>query len=321
MDPTLPQTEPRGPQPRPKRHHYLPKFYLDGFTTNGLVALYDRERKEFRRQAPKNTALENSFYSAQTDSGERFDDVETAFALLESDAKPIVDRLEDGFSISQDERDVIAMFAAAFFVRTPGFRRSTDNLRERFAKDVMRRAVGNVDRAKRQMEEMRAAGVDLGEVPPDVIASFFRDGEYRLKFSQNESLKEMVSLLGPLGAMLSDMQLRVLRAPLKKTFLTCDEPFLLFPPKEPVLGVGIATPGAKKILPLTSHVSLVFGDIAPRSPIVYAGAHRRWTRLVNLTLAKHSQRFVLGAREALVRSVVESVQLDSLTPQDRFRLS
>ena len=142
MDSPSPRTESPGPQTRPKRHHYLPKFYLDGFAADGLVALYDRERRELRKQAPKNTALENSFYSAQTDTGERFDDVEKAFALLESDAKPIVDRLHNGLGISKDQRDVIGMFAAAFFVRTPGFRRSTDNVREKMAKDLMRMAVG-----------------------------------------------------------------------------------------------------------------------------------------------------------------------------------
>src|SRR4051812_40019765 len=107
------------------------------------------------------------------------------------------------------------------------------------------------------MEEMRAAGVDLGDATPDDIAAFFRDGEYKLKFSQNESLKGMVSLLSPLGAMLSNMRLRVLRAPKKKFFLPWDELFLLFPPqRREFIGVGIATPGARKVLPLTSRVCL-----------------------------------------------------------------
>lgn len=29
----------------PKRQHYLPKFYLEGFTRDGMVAVFDRDTK------------------------------------------------------------------------------------------------------------------------------------------------------------------------------------------------------------------------------------------------------------------------------------
>lgn len=39
----------------PKRQHFLPRFYLDGFAKDGLVAMFDRDKKEVRVQQPVNT--------------------------------------------------------------------------------------------------------------------------------------------------------------------------------------------------------------------------------------------------------------------------
>lgn len=48
---------------KPKRHHFLPEFYLNGFTREGLLCVFDRETGEYRRQAPKNTAVIGHFYA------------------------------------------------------------------------------------------------------------------------------------------------------------------------------------------------------------------------------------------------------------------
>jgi len=47
----------------PKRQHFLPRFYLEGFVKNGLLAVYDRETGLVRCQTPEN--LESSATSTQ----------------------------------------------------------------------------------------------------------------------------------------------------------------------------------------------------------------------------------------------------------------
>jgi hypothetical protein len=41
----------------PKRQHFLPRFYLEGFTHNGFLSLYDRDKKEYRKQQPASTGI------------------------------------------------------------------------------------------------------------------------------------------------------------------------------------------------------------------------------------------------------------------------
>lgn len=51
--PEGPATAAKGPLPLlqgPKRQHFLPRFYLEGFAREGLVAVYDREKGEVRLQ-------------------------------------------------------------------------------------------------------------------------------------------------------------------------------------------------------------------------------------------------------------------------------
>jgi hypothetical protein len=53
----------------PKRHHFLPQFYLEGFARDGLVALFDREKNEIRLQQPLNTAVIGHFYTLKDGKG------------------------------------------------------------------------------------------------------------------------------------------------------------------------------------------------------------------------------------------------------------
>src|SRR2546423_12733762 len=55
----------------PKRQHFLPRFYLDGFTRDGLVAVFDREKNEIRLQQPVNTAVIGHFYTMEDEEGRR----------------------------------------------------------------------------------------------------------------------------------------------------------------------------------------------------------------------------------------------------------
>ncbi len=55
----------------PKRHHFIPKRYLEGFCRDGFLSVYDREKGEYRRQTPKNTALQTHYYSLEDEHGRR----------------------------------------------------------------------------------------------------------------------------------------------------------------------------------------------------------------------------------------------------------
>src|SRR3972149_6577246 len=96
--------------PTPKRHHYLPQFYLEGFCRDDLLWVYDRDEKEYRQQTPQNTAVQKYYYSFENDNGERDAEVEGLLSLVETYTKPIIDKINNRESIDGNEKETLSIF-------------------------------------------------------------------------------------------------------------------------------------------------------------------------------------------------------------------
>ncbi|GAA3981734.1 DUF4238 domain-containing protein [Hymenobacter antarcticus] len=70
--------------PLSKKHHYIPQFYLRGFTdTNGGFTIYDKVRNEFRKSRPENEFYEK-FRNTTNLGGEKSVMVEDMYSHIES---------------------------------------------------------------------------------------------------------------------------------------------------------------------------------------------------------------------------------------------
>jgi hypothetical protein len=103
----------------PKRQHFLPRFYLEGFCRDGLVAVFDREKNEVRLQQPVNTAVIGHFYTLEDAEGRRRFELEALLADYEGKAKPAIAKLVAGGELTADERSDLAIFIAFAAMRTP----------------------------------------------------------------------------------------------------------------------------------------------------------------------------------------------------------
>ena len=109
----------------PKRHHYLPQFYLEGFSRNGQLCVFDRKEGDFRRQQPKDTGVERAFLTVEQVEPGKVAEVERLFADLEGRSKPLIERLEKGEILPGESKATLALFLGFMFVRTPAFRMRT----------------------------------------------------------------------------------------------------------------------------------------------------------------------------------------------------
>ena len=73
----------------PRRHHYPPRFYLNGFSRDDLLWIYDCELNEIRQQIPINTAVERDYYSIEDEDGNRNNAVEEYLSTVEDKAKTV----------------------------------------------------------------------------------------------------------------------------------------------------------------------------------------------------------------------------------------
>src|SRR5215510_3874391 len=108
-----------------KRHHYVPRFYLNYFVTNSverspLFWVYDKAGGPPRIQTPINTAVEGYLYSFEAPFGTKNDSLEQALSTLETKARPVLDRWQRrGVTPTQEEQELIAEFLVVMYSRSP----------------------------------------------------------------------------------------------------------------------------------------------------------------------------------------------------------
>ena len=82
---------------QPRKHHYVPKFYLAGFTTSGskddyLYVLDQTVPKKFRAK-PSELAHQRDFYVIETDDEQERIAIEKLFGEIEDMAAPVIKQI------------------------------------------------------------------------------------------------------------------------------------------------------------------------------------------------------------------------------------
>jgi hypothetical protein len=108
-----------------KRHHYVPQFFLKGFSSDGEnLWLFDRVKNEYRFQDTRKIASENKFYTYTVKGEEK--NLESVFSQVEGYAKPILEKVVNRIDISPQEKADLSIFLAIQRVRIPDFKKWTE---------------------------------------------------------------------------------------------------------------------------------------------------------------------------------------------------
>lgn len=124
--------------------HYLPRCYLDGFTSGKRLHVFDRDTGKLRRDSSRNVAAITDYYILATEAGERDESVEHGLlAEVEAAASPVLRRLANCDAISDREHDVAATFFAFLCTRIPAFEETYAELNSQMGQELFRRAAGH----------------------------------------------------------------------------------------------------------------------------------------------------------------------------------
>jgi len=108
-------------------------------------------------------------------------------------------------------------------------------------------------------------------------------------------------------------------APPKKSFITSDAPILTTMPggHNPLLGVGLSTPGSEKVAPLSSRVALLMWDVRAAPTVGYGIIDGDRLRGLNETLTRASERFAVGRSKVLLESILRRTRVAGTAPPRR----
>ena len=303
---------------KPKRHHYVPQFYLNYFADEqSMIWVYDRKTKEYRHQTVKDTAVQNNYYRVRLKGGEQSSELESFFSQLEGLASVAINKLERGASLTEEEKGNIALFVSFQMTRVPYFEKRINEGDEKLMKRMTEMKFHSVEASQAWLKKLKENGKDGGhKVTAEEMYEFVQKGEYNIKFPREASIRTMLKLAYNIAGKFIQMDWLILRVSKDGAFITSDNPYTLFPHPEYNPNsfwdgaVGILTPGAKKALPLSPNTSLFMCDHGGR--FAETIAPRNNVRKINIFYAQTSDRFIFAKDELLLRSIVKRSRIDEI---------
>ena len=132
---------------QPRRHHYVPQFYLAGFTatgtSNGTLHVFDREQQKSWPSTPRATAHARDYHAVDLGSGQDPMFVEKTMAVCEGKWATVLKAVVESRTLPQDDSlgDLLA-FVAFLAVRVPRIRNQVADFIDRASKAELRSTFG-----------------------------------------------------------------------------------------------------------------------------------------------------------------------------------
>jgi hypothetical protein len=130
----------------PRKHHFVPAFYLAGFTAGGgrddRLFVFDRERKKQWPSTPTGAGYSNDFYAVQGIPNQGPDSVEVRLAQMESKCSDALRRIIAVRTIPDDEDfGELMAFVASMAARGPRFRMVVADFIDQVSRKELRAAL------------------------------------------------------------------------------------------------------------------------------------------------------------------------------------
>ena len=304
-------------------NHYVPKFYLRRWSSNGnsiwdyrVVVDNDRE-KYWKTTSLKATATWDDLYTQHIDGADD-DSIEDYLCNhFESPASEVLKKLDCGHALSARDFAVLADYWLIQSLRTPAFMRKSAELTEELFDSVVKNTVVSVKHQLmnkksnlpiRKVLSQSAEG-PFPQQPLEVeLSSESQEITVRMSTGRNGYLASMDSLInGVTGASVHSCNWSIVRAPVGSHFYTSDNPAIAFGLSTDgsviVDGLGLGQRNVYLALPLDMHkVLLTRVGSAPLS-IPYM-LTRESVVLINEAICKSAFRHIYSnAKDDSVRRI------------------
>jgi Protein of unknown function (DUF4238) len=303
------------PMAGPKRHHYLPQFYLQRFTRDGSLWVYDRLRRAFRQQQPVNTAVEGQRYTVELDDGTKSLQVEEMLAAMEGEAKVAIEKLEAKEELAKADREAVAWFIAFLVSRVPDFEDGFQGMTGTMLKQMLQMKFASKDAIEAHL--LQHGPKDASGAPSiEDLHGFIKDGAFTITADHNQYLASMLGVAKVAAPLIYRMKWVVLHTWGSRAFVTSDRPFVILPPRDlpPAFGFGLATPGATKIVALGNHLCLLLGDPGD-GRLQHREVSHKGVRAMNLNVVSRCYEYAFGRDQPLLQSLVERTGVDQSDPE------
>jgi len=261
---------------RPRRSHYLPRFYLAGFTASGEVEdrlyVFDQATLADWPSSPKKAATERDCYVVDLGPSEDPDVIEKVFSRLETDFSRVLRDIITRRRLPADGEDFnwFINFVASMVVRIPRTRKVAADAVDRFTKAELRQALATPEGWVRFRHVCLSAGHHVGEDEHEKYRQVAESENYAADLDQTSHMrmmtKEMMDALLPaLAERTWSLGMATDDAP---DFICSDMPVGVFPAKGADIGKRVSLLSRDTVLSFPINRRLIaLARYEMRSPV------------------------------------------------------
>jgi hypothetical protein len=167
-----------------RKHHFVPEFYLAGFTVSGskddYLYAFDQVTLKQWKARPAELAHQRDFYRIDL-PGVSPDAIEQAFAKFEARAAPVIARISETLTVPSGEDFAVLMNLVAWMaVKIPGIRSTISDFVDRVSKRMLRLMVSTPERWRATVERARADGVEIGNADYEHMRASIESERYQI---------------------------------------------------------------------------------------------------------------------------------------------
>lgn len=291
------------------RQHYIPKFYLAGFASQGSkrskIWVLDKVERRQWTTIPSKAAHRRNYYRISGQGATDPDAFERAFGVIESRVAPVLREivLSNDLPASGEEVEILLNFVALMAVRVPGSRDATNRLFDVLSKRFLHGLFSSPETYQAQLQKMKEDGAEIAdEVGYEAMREFVSRNEYTTKPPQNLELRTMLGSFRIVLELLAKRTWFLLIArECASDFVTSDRPVTLDwtrePPGFPWVQPGFGMPDSIVRFPLSPRVVLagLFTCAEPR-----CAASQELVARTNACTCRSAERFIYASSEDFV---------------------
>jgi len=284
-----------------KRHHYIPVFYLKGFTNkDGYLYIYDKDDKPVFESSPEGIAYENHYFSFLTPEGEKDSEtVENNIMSLEGEFAKVLKKIQKEDTLSINDRIVFSLFVASMMVRVPNMRENIRKSTGEMIKHISVFMTSHKDKFERMMERYeRDTGKEIGMNVEELRQWMRNSDNYNVTVDKQYATAMALSLLESFAKVFFQMKWAFLKATDDYKYLTGDNPLKYIDPTHnprSYYGVGLANKNIEVSLPLSKEVC-AFGSWKHREGFLQA--NNQHVKHLNRMTVMASVKFVFADRRS-----------------------
>jgi len=294
-----------------KRHHYLPKSYLERFCENNDVFVYDRKMKEIRSQTPINTALQSQYYSSVNEKGEKNPEIETQLlSKIDGDGNIVIKKLLNHEQIDKFDIEKLSIFLGFMMHRTPYFEDSYNSLSSHLLRQLLDPIFSNDKNIELIMDK------NENNFTAKEMADFHNENKGNLKITphRNDSLKFMLERSLPFAEMFMQMDFNILYCSKELSVITSDNPVFTTTKINQETNNVI---GKITLFPLSHNHCLNLSE-KKRNYINYVEIKQDNVDYINKEVALNSYRFIFGKSEKILKKIVLENKIKDMKPRKKF---